>query len=174
MSEIYFDENDSPEQREAQRLQEIEEAELARKIRREVLRIQSGEAEEEIQHQREADAKEREAKERDERLKRRRKASPFWQLVTGNILVNKGVSRYYPHMIGLAVMFFVSIAVMFYSLHMDMRYIRLEREVRLLRESSLRYQSQRFQHSSHSAVLEQLSNRGIALEEASTPPTLID
>ncbi len=175
MSDIYFDENDTPEQREAQRLKEEQEAELARKIRREVLRIQSGEvAEDTLREEEEREEEERQKKERDERLRRRRNASPFWQIVTGNILVNKGVSRYYVHMACVAVMFFLSIAVMFYSLHMDMRYIRLEREVRLLRESSLRFQSLRFERSSHSTILEQLSKRGITLEQSSTPSTLID
>ncbi len=174
MSEIYFDEKDSPEQIEAQRLADEREAELARKIRREVLRVQSGEADEDIAREEEQRRQAEHEAQRDERLKRRRNASTFWQLVTGNILVNKGVARYYPHMIALAGMFFLSIMVMFYSLHMDMKYIRLEREVRLLRESSLRFQSLRFQRSSNSAILEQLSLRGISLEEASAPSTLID
>ncbi len=174
MEEIYFDEKDTPEQRERQRQIEEQEAELARKIRREVLRVQSGEAQEDIA-QDEEEAREEEAQRRLEaRAKRRRNASAVWQLLTGNILVNKGVSRYYPHMIIVAGMFFVSIMVMFYSLHMDMRYLRLEREVRLLRESSLRYQSLRYQQSSHSAIMKQLSKRGIVLEETTAPSTLID
>ena len=174
MEEIYFDPNDTPEHREAERQREQREAELARKIRREVLRVQSGEAERDIELDRQAEQEQATTKEAQERLKRRRNASPLWQFVTGNILVNKGVARYYPQMIALAVMFFLSIAVIFYSLHMDVKYIRLEREVRLLRESSLRFQSLRFERSSHSAIMEQLRQRDIILEEASVPAILID
>ncbi len=174
MEESYFDPQHTPENIEEQRRLDEQEAELARKIRREVLRVQSGDADEEIAREKaETEAAEHERK-RAERLERRRRASAFWQLISGNILVNKGVARYYPYMLAVAMMFFLSIMVMFYSLHMDMRYSRLEREVQLLRERSLRFQSARFQQSSHSAVKYQLEKRGIKLEEAVEPSTIID
>ncbi|MFI3293177.1 MAG: FtsL-like putative cell division protein [Rikenellaceae bacterium] len=172
MEESYFDPKHTPESIEEQRRLEEQEAELARKIRREVLRVQSGEANEDIEREK-AEAAEHERK-RAERMERRRKASAFWQLISGNILVNKGVARYYPYMLAVALMFFVSIMVMFFSLHMDMRYSRLEREVQLLRERSLRFQSERFQQSSNSAIKYQLQKRGIKLEEAVEPSTIID
>ncbi len=174
MEEVYFDPQDSPEEVEARRLEDERESELARKIRREVLRVQSGEAQEDIET--ECEERERAEAERKlaERIERRRKRSAFWQLISGNILVNRGVSRYYPHMIAVVVMFFLSIVVMFYSLHQDMRYSRLDRDVQLLRELSLRMQSDRYQRCSHSAIIEQLKKRGIILEDATTPSTLID
>lgn len=174
MDEIYFDPKHSPEEVEAQRKLDEQEAQLARRIRREVLRVQSGEADEDIKREAAEAAEEAEERKKAERMERKRKASAFWQLISGNILVNRGVSRYYPHMISVAAMFFVSIAVMFFALHMDMRYSRLERDVQLLRERSLRFQSQRYQQSSHSAILEQLQKRGIVLEEAVAPSTLIE
>ncbi len=174
MEESYFDPQHTPESIEEQKRLQDAEAELARKIRREVLRVQSGEAAEDIEREKaEAEALEHERK-RAERMERRRKASAFWQLISGNILVNKGVARYYPQMIMVAVMFFLSIVVMFYSLHMDMRYSRLDREVQLLRERSLRLQSERFQQSSNSAIKSKLEKRGIKLEEAVEPSTIID
>ncbi len=174
MDEVYFEPQPTPEQQEQRRRDEEHEAELARKIRREVLRVQSGEADEDIAREAEEATLREEEQRKAERIERRRKASAFWQLLSGNILVNKGVARYYPQMITVAVLFFVSIAVMFYSLHLDMRYTRLEREVQLLRENSLRFQSLRYQRSSHSSILEQLKTRGIDLEEAVAPSTLID
>ncbi len=174
MKEIYFDPNDTPEEVEAQRRQEEQEAELARKIRREVLRVQSGEAQAEIDQEREEQERHKHEQRVADRMERRRKRSAFWQLLTGNILVNKGVARYYPHMIAVVAMFFLSIVVMFFSLHQDMKYSRLERDVQLLREKSLRFQSERYQRSSHSAIKEQLERRGIKLEEAIAPSTLID
>ena len=148
----------TPEE-EAQRAQE---AEFARRVRREVLRIERGEAEEK------AEAEER------ERRERRRKASTFWQLFSGTILVREGVSKYYPYMLSIAGMFFLSIAVMFTALHLDMKYTRLEREVQILRERSIRLQEQRYSRTTHSAIVERLRERGIDLNDPSAPGEIIE
>ncbi len=174
MEEVYFDIEDTPQEVEARRQQHEQEQELARKIRREVLRVQSGEADDEVAQEREEAEREEAERKVAERLERRRKAGAFWQLISGNILVNKGVARYYPYMVAVVVMFFLSIMVMFFSLHQDMKHSRLEREVQLLRERSLRYQSERYQRSSHSAIMQQLEKRGIKLEEAVAPSIQID
>ena len=149
----------TPEE-EAQRAQE---AEFARRVRREVLRIERGEAEEEIR----ADLER-------ERRERRRKASTFWQLFSGTILVREGVSKYYPYMLSIAGMFFLSIAVMFTALHLDMKYTRLEREVQILRERSIRLQEQRYSRTTHSAIVERLRERGIDLNDPSAPGEIIE
>ena len=145
----------TPEE-EAQRAQE---AEFARRVRREVLRIERGEAEEEIR----ADL-EREAAEKAE----------AWQLFSGTILVREGVSKYYPYMLSIAGMFFLSIAVMFTALHLDMKYTRLEREVQILRERSIRLQEQRYSRTTHSAIVERLRERGIDLSDPSAPGEIIE
>ena len=137
----------TPEE-EAQRAQE---AEFARRVRREVLRIERGEAEEEIRADLEREAAEKAEAEERERRERRRRASTFWQLFSGTILVREGVSKYYPYMLSIAGMFFLSIAVMFTALHLDMKYTRLEREVQILRERSIRLQEQRYSRTTHSA-----------------------
>ena len=77
------------EERDAHR----QEEELRRKIRREVLRVQRGDAEEELRAEREQEEAEREREERDRRLERRRQSNAFWLFFSGNILVRKGVSR---------------------------------------------------------------------------------
>ena len=155
----------TPEE-EAQRAQE---AEFARRVRREVLRIERGEAEEEIR----ADL-EREAAEKAEAEERERRASTFWQLFSGTILVREGVSKYYPYMLSIAGMFFLSIAVMFTALHLDMKYTRLEREVQILRERSIRLQEQRYSRTTHSAIVERLRERGIDLSDPSAPGEIIE
>ena len=147
----------TPEE-EAQRAQE---AEFARRVRREVLRIERGEAEEEIRADLEREAAEKAEAEERERRERRRRASTFWQLFSGTILVREGVSKYYPYMLSIAGMFFLSIAVMFTALHLDMKYTRLEREVQILRERSIRLQEQRYSRTTHSAIVERLRERGI-------------
>ena len=156
------------EERDAHR----QEEELRRKIRREVLRVQRGDAEEELRAEREQEA-EREREERDRRLERRRQSNAFWLFFSGNILVRKGVSRYYRHLAAIAVMFFLSIFVIFSALRLDRKYARLEREVQLLRERSIRLQEQRYRITSHSSVAERLRERGIPLQDARTPSEII-
>ena len=153
----------TPEE-EAQRAQE---AEFARRVRREVLRIERGEAEEEIRADLEREAAEKAEAEERERRERRRRASTFWQLFSGTILVREGISKYYPYMLSIAGMFFLSIAVMFTALHLDMKYTRLEREVQILRE-------QRYSRTTHSAIVERLRERGIDLGDPSAPGEIIE
>ena len=75
------------------------EEELARRIRREVLRVQSGEADEEIRADREREQAEEEARQEEQRKEERRRSNIFWLLFSGNILVRKGASEYYLYMI---------------------------------------------------------------------------
>ena len=142
------------------------EAELARKIRREVVRIQRGEADEELRE----DAEREEAEERE----RKRASSTIRQLISGTILLRKEASEAYPYLLSIAGMFFLSIVVMFWSLHLDRRYSQLEREVQMLRERSVRLQQQRFRVTTHSAVVEQLRQRGIELYDPTIPGEIIE
>ncbi|WP_416982277.1 FtsL-like putative cell division protein [Alistipes communis] len=144
------------------------EAELARKIRREVLRVQRGEADDDLRADREAE------QERAARMERRRKSSFLWLLFSGNILVRESFSGYYRYLIYMAVTFFVSIFVMFTALHLDMKYTRLEREVQLLRERSVRLQEQSFRSTTHSAVVRALAERGIPLYDPAAPGEIIE
>ena len=154
--------------------QRAQEAEFARRVRREVLRIERGEAEEEIRADLEREAAEKAEAEERERRERRRRASTFWQLFSGTILVREGVSKYYPYMLSIAGMFFLSIAVMFTALHLAMKYTRLEREVQILRERSIRLQEQRYSRTTHSAIVERLRERGIDLSDPSAPGEIIE
>jgi len=169
----YRDTDFNPD-READERREAREQELARRIRREVLRVQSGEADEDLQADREADEAEREERERAERLERRRKSSFLWLLFSGNILVKESFSEYYRYLIYLAAAFFISITVMFWALHLDLKYSRLEREVQLLRERSVRIQEQSFQRTTHSAIVRSLAERGIPLYDPTAPPEIIE
>lgn len=151
-----------------------QEEEFARRVRREVLRIERGEADEDIRADMEREEEEKAEEEERQRRERRRKASTFWQLFSGTILVHEGVSKYYPYMLSIAGMFFLSIAVMFTALHLDMKYSRLYREVQMLRERSTRLQEQRFRHTTHSAILEELRRRGIDLYDPVVPGEILD
>jgi len=164
-----FDPADPEE--EARRAQDEE---FARRVRREVLRIGRGEADDDIRADLEREAEERAAEEEALRREKKRRANLVRQFLTGTILVREGASRYYVYMLYISVMFFVSIAVMFLGLRLDMRHTELEREVQLLRERSLRFEERRFQATSRSAVVEQLHERGIPLCDPPAPGEIID
>lgn len=174
---MYRDHEFDPVTPEEQARREQEE-EFARRVRREVRRMERGmergEAEEDIRADEEREAEERAEAEERERRERRRRSSTFWQLFSGTILVREGVSKYYPYMLTIAGMFFLSIMVMFWSLHLDMRYTRLERDVQKLRERSIRLQEQRYQRTTHSAIVEQLRARGIELYDPQAPGEIIE
>ena len=170
---MYRDHEFDPVTPEEQARREQDE-EFARRVRREVLRMERGEAEEDIRADEEREAEERAEAEERERRESRRRASTFWQLFSGSILVREGVSKYYSYMLTIAGMFFLSIVVMFWSLHLDRRYSQLEREVQMLRERSVRLQQQRFRVTTHSAVVEQLRQRGIELYDPTVPGEIIE
>lgn len=156
-------------------LREREEAEeFRRRVRREILRVQSGEADEDIARDREKEAEEqREQQEREQRVARKR-SRLFWQIFSGNILVNRSVAENYRYFAAIAGICFVSIVVMFTSLAADMKYSRLEREVQLLRERSIRLQEQLYRRTTHAAISEELRRRGIDLQDPRRPKAVVE
>ncbi|MFR9650446.1 MAG: FtsL-like putative cell division protein [Rikenellaceae bacterium] len=90
-------------------------------------------------------------------------------MLTGNVLTMREVSKYYSHMIVVAMLFLVSIMVLFGSLHLDVNHNRLSNEVQMLREKSVRLKEVRSERSSHSAILKELNRRGIDLEVSKQP-----
>ena len=145
--------------------QREEDALFRRRVRDEVRRIQSGAAQEDIERDIEEEEileAEQTRKEAKKRLKRRRL---FYQLFSGSILQHSSVTQHYGHLIAIAVASLVSIMVMFAALYADMKYSRLEREVQLMRERSIRLREQLYQRTTHAAVVEELQKRGINLQE---------
>ena len=154
--------------------QRLQEEEFARRVRREVRRMERGEADDDIRADEEREAEEEARREAARQRERRRNASTFWQLFSGTILVREGVSHSYPYLLAIAGMFLVSISVVFMSLHTDMKHMRLEREVQVLRERSIRMQERRFRVTTHSAVTAELRRRGIELYDPLAPSEIID
>lgn len=163
MEDTYFD-SPTPEEQEEERRQK----ELARQIRDEVRRIETGEADEDIaDDQRQRDAEEEARLEHEERI-RKRKESWLWQLATGDVLVRNGAARYYRFLGLVAVAFFASIIILFSTLHMEKRCTELEQEVELLHERSIRLEQQRYRRCSHEAIMQALQQRGINLYDPLT------
>ena len=71
-----------------------EEEEFARRVRREVRRMERGEADEDIRADEEREAEERAEEEERARRERRLRSSTFWQLFSGTILLREGISKY--------------------------------------------------------------------------------
>lgn len=151
-----------------------EEARFARRVRREVLRVQSGAADDDLRSDAEAEAEERRAEQERAAREERRRRNPLFRVVSGTILVGEQATRYYPYLLTFAVLFFLNIVVLFWSLHLDSRYSRLEREVQKLRERSIRLEERRYSITTHSAVVRELERRGIALADPTEPVEIIE
>lgn len=165
-----YDHEFDPQAAEEQRRDE----EFARRVRREVRRMERGEADEDIRADEALEAEEEERREALRQKEHRRNASTFWQLFSGTILVREGMSHSYPYLLTIAGTFLLSISAVFYALHTDMRYMRLEREVQVLRERSIRMQERRFRSTTHSAISRELRRRGIELYDPLAPSEIID
>ena len=131
--------------------------ELDRRIRRMVVRVQSGEADEEIAEDRRL--------EEEERKERRKRSGLKWQIFSGSILTSRGLADNYRYFAAIAVMCFISIVVMFAALYADMSYSRMENDVQLLRERSIRLQEQLHRRTTHQAIRDSLAARGIDLKD---------
>jgi hypothetical protein len=149
------------EELEAQRREE----ELDRRIRRMVVRVNSGQAEEEIAHDRELEEQERAEEQAKEQRERKRHSGLSWQIFSGTILTSRGLSSVYRYFGAIAVMCFVSIVVMFAVLYADLEYSRMENDVQLLRERSIRLQEQLHRRTTHQAISDSLAARGINLQD---------
>ena len=140
-----------------------ESEELDRRIRRMVVRVQSGEADEEIAEDRRLEEEERAQAEEEERKERKRRSGWRWQIFSGTILTSRGMADNYRYFAAIAVMCFISIVVMFAALYADLRYSRAEQDVQLLRERSIRLQEQLHRRTTHQAIRDSLVARGIDL-----------
>lgn len=150
------------------------EAELARAIRREVRRVHLQEQTPEMQEEARQDEQEQEEEQARKARQEKRKRRLFWQLLSGSILIREGSAPYYRYLLLIAAMFFASISVMFWSLHLDMRHARLEKEVLLLRERATKEAERRQMQTSHSAIEAEIVRRGLGLEDPPVPAKPLD
>ncbi len=161
---------DSPEEiREREQKEEIK-----RLVRDEFRRASSGEADEDIAE----DIRREEEKRAAEEERARKTELPRWLktvrlFLTGEILIKDEVAKFYNYVSYIALMFFLSIVTLFAALRLEMRCNKLEHEVQLLHERSIRIKEQRYRHCSHSAIIERLEQRGIELYDPLSPSNVI-
>lgn len=161
-----------PEEEERRRLQEEEEL-MARRIRRELIRVDSGLVEREIEEERQRIEAEKEEQEREEQRRQRRRNSFLWQLFSGSFLVGHHASQYYNYLIAIAAMCFLSIFVTFMSLNADMERRNIEERTRVLRERAVLLQEERFRRGSYKEIIRMLQDRGIRMTDLSDDSRLI-
>ena len=94
-------------------------------------------------------------------------------IFTGEIILNPSISKGYDYLFYMALLFLLSIVALFSSLHMQIRENRAVEEVRLLEERALRSEEQRLRSTTHSAIVNELRERGIELYDATEPVTVI-
>ncbi len=170
---IPYDDEFNPLTEEELRRQE-EDDEFRRRVRDEVWRMQSGEADEDMERDREEREQEREEREASAEREKRRSSTLGWQFFSGSILTNRHIADSYRYLIVIAVMCLISIAVMFWSLHIDSRYSLMERDVQLLRERSIRLQERLYEKTTHQAIREELARRGMTLQDPSTTKAVVE
>lgn len=155
-----------------------EDAERNRRIRQEVVRVLSGAAEDDLAED-ERLRQEQEAAEAEEREAEERRQNSWWNttfkaLFTGEILTKEKIQHIYPYLMFVAGMFFLSIFILFTALRLDIKRSRLQDELRVLQEQSIRQSEQLYKATSRSAIIEQSKVRGLNLEELPTQTYIID
>ena len=153
-------------------------AERERMIREQVVRVMSGAAAEDLAED-ERLRLEQEAAEQEEREREERRQNSWWNktfkaIFTGEILTNEETRHIYPYLMFVAGMFFLSSFILFTALRWDIKRSRLQDELRVLQEQSVRQSEQLYRATSRGAIIEQSKARGLNLEELPTQTYIID
>lgn len=151
--------------------------------RTEVVRVQTSDEEEEPTHAAPRHGSSRVDGGRDTRMvpdgaedsvRRMRLPAFVGKFISGSILDSTAVKENYRYVVCIMALLLLSIAMLFTSLGVYMRYTKLVEEVQLLRERAIRTAEQRYEVSSHSAVVRSLKERGINLQDPSAPREIIE
>lgn len=92
---------------------------------------------------------------------------------TGDILTTSKMQKLYKYMWIVAGIYFASILAILVSLQLDINCATLQREVVLLEERAIRISEECSAHSSHSAILKKVKERGVSLYDSKDVPTTI-
>ena len=139
--------------------------------RTEIRRIHSGNEGEDI-----ADDAQEEAEQEADKEKKREK--PEWikkieRFLTGEILLSEAAARVYYFLTLLGIIFLISIFAMFATFQHEIRRNKLQAEIGLLKERSIRISEERAQKTSHSAITNKLKERNIKLEDPTVTPIIL-
>ena len=142
-----------------------EEERLNRRIRREIIRIESGESDEAIEQERQRMEEEEEERKATEERKARRSRSILFNIFTGGFLSTDGATKYYRMLIAIAAMCFICIFLTFLSLNADREYRLLEKHAVVLRERAIIFEDRKYSISTREEVNRLLEKQGIELKD---------
>lgn len=142
-----------------------EEERLNRRIRREIIRIETGESNDEMEQERQRMQEEEEERKVEEARQERRKGSIILNLFTGEFLSSSGATAYYRMLIPIAIMCFVCIFLTFLSLNADRELYQLEKQAEILRDRAIIIEDRRFSISTRKEIDKLLDSYNIVLEE---------
>lgn len=159
----YF--SDTPEEIAEREAQEA----LRRMVRTEIRRVHTGAADADI-----AEDIAREELEAQASVRKR----PRWMewvisSITGDIILSKQAKKLSTLLLVLAIIFVISCTAMSLSFRVDMECRNLKKEVALLKERAIRTNEELNLHSSHSAIVRKLEERGIAIKDPHTQPKIL-
>jgi hypothetical protein len=142
-----------------------EEERLNRRIRREIIRIESGESDEAIEEERQRMEEEEEERKATEERKARRSRSILFNIFTGGFLSTDGATKYYRMLIAIAAMCFICIFLTFLSLNADREYRLLEKHAVVLRERAIIFEDRKYSVSTREEVNRLMEKQGIELKD---------
>lgn len=146
------------------RRQDEEEA-LRRRIRREIIKVNSGVSDEELDQERQRMAEEMEEQRAKEERERRRKSSILVQLFTGGFLSSSSAAGYFYMFIAVAVMCFICIFLTFMSLNADREYRQLQNQLMVLNERAIMFEEQRYNITTRESIDRLLEQHDIRLKD---------
>jgi hypothetical protein len=142
-----------------------EEERLSRRIRREIIRIESGESNEALEEERQRMEEEEAERKAEEERKERRSRSILLNIFTGGFLSTDGATKYYRMLIAIAIMCFLCIFLTFLSLNADREYRLLEKHALVLRERAIIFEDRKYSISTREEINRLLQKQGIELKD---------
>lgn len=149
----------------AERRRQDREEELNRRIRREIIKVSTGQNEEEMEQERQRMAEEEAERIAEQARKQRRNGSIIVNIFTGGFLSSDSAGIYYRMLIAIAVMYFLCIFLTFMSLNAEREYNQMEKRVSVLRERAIVFEEQRYDISSRQQVDKLLERHNIRLKD---------
>lgn len=106
--------------------------------------------------------------------KKKRRAVSASDVITGDILDNAKLRRWYPLASWCILLVFIYIGLNFS--HQRLQRVEIQERIKLNEERSrsIIFSSMRMNASRHSKIVEEVRRRGIPLEESATPPKVIE
>ena len=149
----------------AERRRQDEEEELNRRIRREIIKVSTGQNSEEVEQEKQRMAEEEAERMAEQARKQRRNGSIIVNIFTGGFLSSDSAGIYYRMLIAIAIMCFLCIFLTFMSLNAEREYNQMEKRVSVLRERAIVFEEQRYDISSRQEVDKLLERHNIRLQD---------